>query len=154
MIKVQENDFDIALELERITRNRTDAGAIVTFTGTVRELTGNQKINKMVLEHYPGMTERELERIESLARKRWDLHDCLVIHRFGALMPGDNIVLVITLSAHRKDAFHAAEFLMDYLKTSAPFWKKETTAGTASWVEAQETDNEARDRWSYREDED
>lgn len=147
MIKVQEENFEIAHELEKLTENRTDAGAIVTFTGTVREMGGQQTISKMVLEHYPGMTERELERIEGEARNRWDLLDCLVIHRYGELMPGDNIVLVITLSAHRKDAFQAAEFLMDYLKTSAPFWKKETAAGSSSWVEAKETDQDARDAW-------
>ena len=147
MIKVQNEDFNLATEISELCGNQNDIGAIVNFIGVVREGTGSKKITSMTLEHYPGMTERELERIEREARTRWDLIDCLVIHRYGELFPGDNIVLVVTLSSHRTDAFQAAEFLMDYLKTSAPFWKKEVTNGDESWVEAKQSDAEATKAW-------
>ena len=148
MIRVQSEDFDIGKEVRRLTASRTDIGAIVTFTGTVRDTAKGAPITAMALEHYPGMTERELERIEAEANARWPLQASLVIHRVGPLTPGDNIVLVVTASAHRHAAFEAAEFLMDYLKTSAPFWKSETGAdGRAHWVDARETDDAAMARW-------
>jgi molybdopterin synthase catalytic subunit len=147
MIRVQREDFDIGLEIERTRGERTDIGAIVSFTGTVRETKG-ERITAMTLEHYPGMTERELERIEQQACKRWPITACTVIHRFGRLEPGDNIVLVVTASAHRQAAFEAAAFLMDYLKTSAPFWKSEQTPDGPRWVEARDTDDAAARRWA------
>jgi molybdopterin synthase catalytic subunit len=124
-VRVQAEDFDVGTEIGRLTQGRSDIGAIVTFTGTVRGESGGKPIARMTLEHYPGMTEAELERVEGEANARWSLQASLIIHRIGALTPGDNIVLVVTASAHRQAAFAAAEFLMDYLKTSAPFWKKE-----------------------------
>ncbi|MCF6199992.1 MAG: molybdenum cofactor biosynthesis protein MoaE [Hyphomicrobiaceae bacterium] len=160
MIKVQTEDFNISTEIRILKNDRHDVGAIVSFIGTVRQ----DKINtnkdsrillSMLLEHYPGMTERELKRIEKEALDRWDLQDCLIIHRYGELLPGENIVLVITLSRHRKDAFEAASFLMDYLKTCAPFWKKEKfaqqgvsqAASQANWVESKDEDMEATKAW-------
>ncbi len=143
MIKVQAEDFDIGAEVALLQRGRTDIGAVVTFTGIVR---GSDGLRAMTLEHYPGMTEAELERVEAEARSRWLLSESLIIHRFGKLRPGDNIMMVATASAHRKAAFEAAEFLMDYLKTSAPFWKKEA-AETETWVSAKDEDDEAAVRW-------
>lgn len=151
MIRIQTEDFDIGAEVRRLTAGRTDLGAIVTFTGTVRDTAKGQPITAMALEHYPGMTERELERIEQEALVRWPLAASLVIHRIGSLKAGDNIVLVVTASAHRHAAFEAAEFLMDYLKTSAPFWKSETAAGgKAHWVDARESDGAAMARWAAK----
>ncbi len=147
MIKVQKQDFNPDTELQALRGGNPDVGAVVSFLGVVREGSGDQKITSMTLEHYPGMTERQLQEIENEARKRWALSDCLIIHRYGTLRPGDNIVLVMTLSRHRQDAFHAAEFLMDYLKTSAPFWKKEVIAGEEKWVEAKQSDVEATKSW-------
>ena len=148
MIKVQVDDFNIANEIDELKQNHQDLGAIVSFTGVVRGGAGDQKITSMVLEHYPGMTERELAVIENKARARWQLIDCLVIHRYGTLVPGDNIVLVVTISKHRNDAFQAASFLMDYLKTSAPFWKKELNAKQqGNWVKAKKEDREATKSW-------
>ncbi len=147
-VRVQREDFDIGAEVARLTAGRTDIGAIVTFTGTVRAENNGGAIAGMTLEHYPGMTERELARVETEAGKRWPLQASLVIHRVGTLKPGDNIVLVVTASAHREAAFAAAEFLMDYLKTRAPFWKKELGAdGKERWVEARQSDQSAVDRW-------
>ena len=148
-VRVQAEDFDISVEIARLTQGRTDVGAIVTFTGTVRGLGNRQAINAITLEHYPGMTEAELERIEVQAHQRWPLQGSSIVHRIGRLAPGENIVLVVTASAHRQAAFEAAEFLMDYLKTEAPFWKKEDIAGGAThWVDARETDTAARARWT------
>jgi len=147
MIRVQADTFDIGAEIERLRADRTDVGAIVSFTGTVRDLGGDDAISDMTLEHYPGMTERALEQLEADARARWPLQDCLVVHRYGTLQPGENIVLVVTLSAHRQAAFEAAEFLMDDLKTRAPFWKKETTGDGTRWVEARDSDDDAAARW-------
>ncbi len=148
-VRVQEADFDIAAEMKRLTRGRTDIGAVATFTGLVRGGAEGGGIAEMTLEHYPGMTEDELARVEAEARRRFDVQATLIIHRVGALKPGDNIVLVMAASRHRKAAFEAAEFLMDYLKTRAPFWKKEQKAdGTAEWVDARESDTEAERRWS------
>ena len=136
MIRVQTEDFDVSNEIAALTKGRSDIGAVVTFSGLVRDVT-------LTLEHYPGMTERELGKIEAEARERWKLQDVSIIHRVGELAPGDNIVLVITASAHRRDAFEAAEFLMDYLKTRAPFWKREGE----NWVETKASDDEAAERW-------
>lgn len=147
MIRVQQDDFDIGKEIAKLRANRTDIGAIVTFTGTVRDQAGGQPITSMSLEHYPGMTQKELQRIEAEAQKRWKLQGCLIIHRYGRLEPGDNIVLVITASPHRHAAFQAAEFLMDYLKTNAPFWKCEQGQDGGSWVDAREKDDETLKRW-------
>ena len=151
MIKVQSEDFNIAVEIDELQQS-AETGAIVSFTGLVRAGTGDQEITSMVLEHYPGMTERELTRIEALARSRWQLLDCLIIHRHGELFPGDNIVLVVTVSKHRNDAFQAASFLMDYLKTSAPFWKKEIGAhNEGSWVKSKQGDRDATKAWQNAE---
>ena len=147
-VRVQCEDFDVGAEVRRVCEGRTDIGAIVTFTGTVRGTSGGKPITRMTLEHYPGMTESELARVEAEALARWPLQASQIVHRVGALVPGDNIVLVVTASPHRHAAFAAAEFLMDYLKTSAPFWKKEEgTDGTASWVDARESDDAALERW-------
>ncbi|ODS00253.1 molybdenum cofactor biosynthesis protein MoaE [Methyloceanibacter methanicus] len=158
MIRVQTEDFDIGQEIEALRRDssgkdRTDIGAIVTFTGTVRDSLRASDgenaggITAMTLEHYPGMTEKELARIEEEAHARWPLQASLIVHRVGQLQPGDNIVLVVTASAHRDAAFEAARFLMDYLKTSAPFWKRESGAQGERWVDAKESDDEAAAKW-------
>jgi molybdopterin synthase catalytic subunit len=147
-VRVQPEDFDVGVEVKRITAGRTDIGAIVTFTGTVRGATADATVAAMTLEHYPGMTEDELARVEAEAAARWPLQASLIVHRVGALKPGDNIVLVVTASRHRQAAFSAAEFLMDYLKTNAPFWKKEIASdGRAAWVDARASDEEAAGRW-------
>src|SRR5688572_6742845 len=147
-VRVQEHVFDAAAEAQALVAGRTDVGGVVTFTGLVRGETEGGALSSLTLEHYPGMTEAELARIEVEARARFDLLDCLVVHRYGELFPGDPIVLVVTLSRHRKAAFEAAEFLMDYLKTRAPFWKKETASGGgANWVEERGGDVSATERW-------
>jgi molybdopterin synthase catalytic subunit len=147
-IRVQREDFDVGAEVAQLALGRTDIGAVVTFTGIVRGDSDGRPIAAITLEHYPGMTEAELARIEAEARNRWPLAASLVIHRYGELKPGDNIVLVVTASAHRQAAFAAAEYLMDYLKTSAPFWKKEGAPGEPEqWVEARASDETARERW-------
>jgi len=154
VIRVQTEDFDIGAEIAALKADRTDIGAIVSFTGTVRDQAGQAtgKVTEMTLEHYPGMTEAELARIEKEAQAHWPLQASLIIHRTGTLKPGDNIVLVVTASEHRDAAFDAAKFLMDYLKTSAPFWKRETGPQGSKWVEAKATDDEAAMRWSARKD--
>jgi molybdopterin synthase catalytic subunit len=148
-VRVQREDFDTGAEIRQLTAGRTDVGAIVTFTGTVRGgAKGERGITSMTLEHYPGMTEAELERVEREANARWPLQASLIVHRYGELAPGDNIVLVVTASAHRHAAFESAEFLMDFLKTRAPFWKKEAGPdGKADWVDARESDDKAVARW-------
>jgi len=147
-VRIEREDFDVGAEVRRLTAGRTDIGAIVTFSGTVRGAGRGAAITAMTLEHYPGMTEAELARVEAEAARRWPLQASLIVHRIGTLKPGDNIVLVVTASVHRQAAFAAAEFLMDYLKTRAPFWKKEEGAdGQARWVEARECDEEAAGRW-------
>ncbi len=147
-VRVQAEDFDVGAEVSALSAGRTDIGATVTFTGTVRGGAGDVPITGMTLEHYPGMTEAELQRIEAEAQRRWPLQASLIIHRHGALRPGDNIVLVVTASRHRHAAFEAAAFLMDFLKTRAPFWKKETRAdGSGGWVDAREADDDALERW-------
>jgi molybdopterin synthase catalytic subunit len=151
MIRVQSEDFDVGAEIRARTGDLPDIGAIVTFTGTVRRESHEAPIRALTLEHYPGMTEKELARIEAEAADRWQLSASLIVHRYGRLVPGDNIVLVITASSHRQAAFEAAEFLMDYLKTSAPFWKKEEPAGGEErWIEAKATDDAAAGRWAAR----
>ena len=141
MIRVQTQDFDVGAEIAALKAGRTDIGAIVSFTGTVRDAHGD--VTEMTLEHYPGMTEKELERIEAEATERWPLQASLIVHRVGTLKPGDNIVLVITASAHRDAAFDAARFLMDDLKTNAPFWKRESGPHGDRWVEAKTADEDA-----------
>ncbi len=148
VVRVQAEDFDVGAEVRALTAGRTDIGAIVSFTGTVRGTAKGREIVSMVLEHYPGMTEAELARVEAEAQARWPLDATLIVHRFGELKPGDNIVLVVAASRHRHAAFEAAEFLMDFLKSRAPFWKKETTAdGSGHWVDAREADADAMARW-------
>ena len=144
-VRVQEEDFDLGVEAAAL-RGPGDAGALVTFSGIVRG--GEGDVAAMTLEHYPGMTEAALEEIEAEACARWDLSASLIIHRVGRLMPGENIMMVAAASRHRKAAFEAAEFLMDYLKTRAPFWKKEETPEGARWVDAREADDDAVARWA------
>jgi molybdopterin synthase catalytic subunit len=146
MIRVQSEDFDPGVEIGRLQRD--DAGAIVSFVGVVRGESHGEKLASMTLEHFPGMTERELGRIADEARARWSLSGVVVVHRVGELKPGERIVLVVTAAAHRRAAFEAAEFLMDYLKTRAPFWKRELRASGEHWVEARGSDDEAAARWS------
>lgn len=147
-VRVQREDFDVTAETEKLVGGRRDIGAVVTFTGRVRGEDDGRAVATLTLEHYPDMTEAEMARIEAEALARWPLQASLVVHRVGELHAGDNIVLVITASAHREAAFEAAGFLMDYLKTRAPFWKKETTPdGASTWVEARAEDDSAADRW-------
>jgi len=146
-IRVQDHDFSIAAEIDALCAGRTDIGSIVTFTGLVRDFHGKNKIHKMTLEHFPGMAQMQLEAICTTAEERWPLQGVTVIHRYGPLCPGDQIVLVITLSAHREAAFQAAEFIMDWLKTDAPFWKKEQTTAGAHWVNAKDSDRQKRKKW-------
>ena len=147
MIRVQEEDFDIGVETRAMRKGRTDIGGIAAFMGLVRDHASSGEVTAMTLEHYPGMTEKELARIEAEAKARWPILDALIVHRVGRLLPGDSIVLVITLSAHRDAAFQAAQFLMDYLKTQAPFWKTEETGNSRQWVSARESDDIQALRW-------
>ena len=144
-VRVQEGLFDAGAELNAFSAGVAGAGAVVSFTGIVRDVDGG--LRHMLIEHYPGMTESAIAGILAEAEARWDLADALVIHRFGQLAPGDPIMMVATASAHRADAFAAADFLMDYLKSRAPFWKKEVTAAGADWVAAKEADEDALRRW-------
>jgi len=152
MIRVQREDFDVGAEIAALTAGNHAIGGIASFIGTVRAGASHDgakgEIGAITLEHYPGMTERQLEAIEAEARSRWKLDAVLVIHRYGRLEPGERIVLVVTASSHRQAAFEAAEFLMDYLKTSAPFWKREESAKGTSWIEARDHDDAAAARWS------
>lgn len=146
-IKVQTEDFDVGAEIAALTAGRTDIGGIGCFVGTVRD--NGRSVTGMTLEHYPGMTERAIARITDQAAERWPLMGCTVIHRVGPLRPGDNIVLVIAASAHRQAALDATAFLIDWLKTKAPFWKREDLAdGNGAWVDAREEDDAAASRWS------
>lgn len=147
MIRVQSDDFDIGAEIAALTAGKTHIGGVVSFTGLVRDFAGDAAVSTMTLEHYPGMTERMLADIEAEAHQRWPLDASLIVHRHGPLKPGDNIVLVITASAHRQAAFEAAEFLVDWLKTKAPFWKREAGPGGDRWVEAKAVDDTAAARW-------
>ncbi len=148
MIRVQREDFDVAAEIDSIVGSDHGIGAVVTFIGLVRDISGGESISDMTLEHYPGMTEKMLERIESEAMSRWPLSASLIVHRYGHLEPGDGIVLVVTASPHREAAFEASEFLVDWLKTKAPFWKRETTPAGAKWVAARDSDDAAAARWT------
>lgn len=155
MIRVQQEDFDLGAELRALTADRPEIGGLCSFVGLVRDVhpnAGEDKVGAMTLEHYPGMTEKMLQRIEEEAQRRWPLDASLVIHRYGRLEPGDRIVLVATASAHRQAAFDACQFLIDWLKTQAPFWKKEETAEGDRWVEARGSDDEAAARWHKRDD--
>lgn len=143
-VSVQEADFDVGVEIAALTGDSTDTGAVASFVGVVRGGT----IQAMTLEHYPAMTEKALNEIVAAARGRWDLLGVRVIHRVGRLLPGDRIVLVVVSSTHRHSAFAACEFIMDYLKTRAPFWKCEETEAGSHWVDARESDDEALRRWS------
>ena len=149
-VKIQTADFDISAEIAALRRGKLKIGAIASFVGVVRDVNEGDAVAEMTLEHYPGMTEKAIEEIIGQARGRWNLHDALVIHRVGTLKPTDQIVLVVVTSAHRQDAFAACEFIMDYLKTRAPFWKKELTGGSARWVEARATDDIAAERWRLK----
>ena len=146
-VRIQEGDFDLTTELAALRAADPRVGSVAAFIGTVRDVAGDAPLATMTLEHYPGMTEKSLTAIVDTAKSRWDIVDALVIHRVGALRPTDQIVLVGVTSAHRGDAFAACEFIMDYLKTRAPFWKKETTAQGSRWVEARASDDEAAARW-------
>lgn len=148
VIRLQSEDFDAAGEAARLTRGRTDIGAVVTFTGICRASEGDQPVAAMTLEHYPGMADAEIARHVEEAQRRWPLLGVTVIHRYGRMVPGDNIVLVVTAAVHRAAAFAAAEFLMDYLKTRAPFWKKEERPDGSAWVEAKSADDAAAQRWT------
>jgi len=148
MIKVQAEDFDVGREMAALRQGNTAIGGMAAFVGLVRDLADGRDVAAMTLEHYPGMTERQLQAIEAEARQRWPLEDCLIIHRHGRLEPGDQIVLVVTASAHREAAFESAAFLMDWLKTKAPFWKREEGAAGAQWVDARGSDDDAAARWS------
>ena len=147
VIRVQTEDFDVGAEITRLRGANPKIGAVATFIGVCRDLNDGADVSEMVLEHYPGMTEKALGAIAAEARTRWDLVDILVVHRVGRILPTEQIVLVVVTSAHRGDAFHACEFLMDYLKTQAPFWKKEQTPEGARWVDARASDDAAAERW-------
>jgi len=147
MIRIAHEPFDPAAELAAFARDRTDVGGIATFLGRVREEHAGERILAMTLEHFPGMTERQLARLEAEARARWPLLDVLVVHRVGRMLPGEPIVLVATASAHRAAALEACSFLIDWLKTKAPFWKLEETPAGERWVEAREADEAAAARW-------
>ena len=148
MIKVQSEAFDVAAEIAGLTRGDTSIGGVVSFVGLVREMSDERAISAMTLEHYPGMTEKALAEIERQANERWPLNASLIIHRYGRMQPGEGIVLVITASAHRKAAFEACEFLMDWLKTKAPFWKLEEDESGGAWVDAREEDSAATQKWA------
>jgi molybdopterin synthase catalytic subunit len=146
-VRVQTEDFDVGAEIAELRRGNAQIGAVACFIGLVRDLNDNSRVSEMTLEHYPGMTEKALANIVDQARHRWNIDDALVIHRVGALKPTDQIVLVATTGAHRGEVFAACEFIMDFLKTQAPFWKKEQTEQGANWVDARESDDQAARRW-------
>lgn len=146
-VRVQHEDFDIGAEITRLRLARPDIGAVASFIGQVRDVNHGAQVSAMTLEHYPGMTEKALTGILENAKARWDIFDALIIHRIGALQPTDQIVLVAVTGAHRGEVFAACEFIMDYLKTEAPFWKKEETPDGTRWVDANTGDDAARQRW-------
>jgi molybdopterin synthase catalytic subunit len=150
MVRIQHEPFDVNAELERLRANDARVGAIACFIGVVRDLNEGDRVATMNLEHYPGMTEKALDDIVAQAHSRWDVYDILVVHRIGELHPTDPIVLVAVTGAHRGEAFAACEFVMDYLKTDAPFWKKEVTPSGSRWVDARATDTMARTRWERK----
>ena len=149
-IRIQEADFDMGAEIAALRRGDSQVGAVVSFLGTVRDRNEGSQVKGMTLEHYPGMTESALEEIAFQAKARWDIEQTLIIHRVGPLLPEDQIVLVVVTSAHRGEAFTACEFIMDYLKTAAPFWKKEETPKGSHWVDARVTDDIAMSRWAQK----
>ena len=147
MIRIQEVDFDLSAEIANLRKGDRQVGAVLSFLGTVRDMNSGSEVHSMTLEYYPGMTEKALEAIVAQAKARWDIRNTLIIHRVGPLKPEDQIVLVVVTSAHRAEAFAACEFMMDYLKTAAPFWKKEETADGGRWVDARVADDAAMARW-------
>ena len=149
-VKIQTADFDVGAEIAALRRGNRKIGAVASFIGTVRDVNDGDAVKEMTLEHYPGMTEKAIEEIVGQARARWDVVDALVIHRVGTLRPADQIVLVVVAGSHRGEVFAACEFIMDYLKTQAPFWKKEHRAEGARWVEAKATDDAATERWRLK----
>ena len=148
MIKVQRENFDVGAELATLYADRQNVGAVAAFIGLVRDVAGPGELSAMTLEHYPGMTEKQLQQLEADALQRWPLDRVLIIHRYGRLLPGDQIVLCATTSAHREAALAACTFLMDWLKTKAPFWKLEEVGGKTEWVEAKDADEEAAAKWN------
>lgn len=151
-VRVQTGDFDVGAEITALRRDDARIGAVAAFIGLVRDINDGSDVNSMTLEHYPGMTERSLERIVGDAKARFRINHALIIHRVGELLPTDQIVLVVTAGGHRGDAFQACEFIMDYLKTEAPFWKKEQGREGPRWVESRESDDAALARWSKKAD--
>lgn len=151
-IRVQTEDFDLTREVAALRADSPQVGAVVTFVGTVRDMNDGASVAEMELEHYPGMTEKSLQNIVEQARARWNILDALVIHRVGPLLPRDQIVLVVVTSSHRGEAFAACEFIIDYLKTEAPFWKKEQTPQGARWVDARLSDDSALAKWTIPSD--
>ena len=151
-VRVQTEDFDVGAEITALRSGNPRIGAIASFVGVVRDLNEDDQVSSMFLEHYPGMTERELEKICVEAASRWKICDSLIVHRVGVLFPADQIVLVAVTSSHRGDAFSACEFIMDYLKTRAPFWKREETPGGSRWVDARASDDQAAARWADKSD--
>jgi len=147
LVSVQQADFDVGAEIASLSQGRHEVGAVASFVGLVRDISGGSDVSAMTLEHYPGMTEKSLEEIVDQARARWSLYAVRVIHRFGRLEPGDRIVFVGVAGAHRGESFAACEFIMDYLKTRAPFWKREETPQGAHWVDARDSDDSAAARW-------
>ena len=149
-IRIQEKDFDVSTEIATLRKGDPRVGAVVSFLGTVRDMNEGSQVKELTLEHYSGMTEKALQEILDQAKSRWDIYQSLVIHRIGPLLPEDQIVLVAVTSAHRGEAFAACEFIMDYLKTAAPFWKKEDTPDGTRWVDARVTDDAAMARWEKK----
>ena len=149
-VRIQTADFDVGAEIAALRRNDPKVGAVASFVGVVRDINDGGMVAEMTLEHYPGMTEKAIDEIIGQAKGRWDILDALVIHRVGTLKPADQIVLVVVTSSHRGDAFAACEFIMDYLKTRAPFWKKEQTGKGTRWVEARQADDVAAERWRLK----
>ncbi len=147
IITIQTDTFNASDVVEQLMQGRKDIGAAVTFTGYVRDLSNNNNLKSLFLEHYPGMTEQSLKHIAEHAKTRWPIDDIAIIHRVGHLSPSEPIVMVATVSAHRKSAFHAAEFIMDYLKTEAPFWKKEITKESGEWIAAKKSDINEKAKW-------
>ncbi|MSP85870.1 MAG: molybdopterin synthase catalytic subunit MoaE [Methylotenera sp.] len=147
-VRVQTQDFDAGFEISQLRSARKDTGAVVSFVGLVRDLNEGDQVSQLTLEHYPGMTEKALEAIVSQAQSRWNIFEVTVIHRVGTLQATEQIVLVTVAGAHRGEAFKACEFIMDYLKTEAPFWKKERTQAGERWLDAKNTDDAARERWN------
>ncbi|MDQ3215284.1 MAG: molybdopterin synthase catalytic subunit MoaE [Pseudomonadota bacterium] len=147
-VRVQGDDFDVGVEIAQLRAGNSKIGAVASFVGIVRDINEGATVGSITLEHYPGMTEKSLAAIAEQAKKRWSLYDVLIVHRIGTLAPADQIVLVVTTSSHRGDAFSACQFVMDYLKTDAPFWKKEVTADGERWVDARDSDSKAQQRWN------